>query len=489
MELHELTMGEAIDLLEKGEISSLDLTKALLERIQATEPLIHAYLKVDSDAALLQAEQADQMRAQGKASRLTGIPCGIKDVLCTEGMTTTCGSRILENFSPPYDATLVGNLKKQGAVILGKQNMDEFAMGSSCENSAFGPTKNPWDLKAIPGGSSGGSAASVSASSSFFSIGTDTGGSIRQPASHCGVVGLKPTYGRVSRYGLVAYASSLDQAGPLARSVADAADVLQVIAGHDPLDSTCSPMEVPDYRAALLKGIKGLKLGVPKEYFVEGMDPEVEEAVKKAISHLESLGAELVPVSLPHTEYALPTYYIVAPAEASSNLARYDGVRYGLSVRDSEGDLKDMYRKTRTKGFGPEVLRRIMLGTYALSAGYYDAYYGKACQVRTLIKQDFQESFKQVDALVCPVAPTPAFDIGQKVDDPVQMYLSDIFTLAVNMAGLPGLSLPCGISKNNRPIGLQIIAPHFAEETLITVGHAFESTTDHHQKKPHLEVA
>jgi aspartyl-tRNA(Asn)/glutamyl-tRNA(Gln) amidotransferase subunit A len=404
-------------------------------------------------------------------------------------MTTTCGSRILENFSPPYDATLVGNLKKQGAVILGKQNMDEFAMGSSCENSAFGPTKNPWDLKAIPGGSSGGSAASVSASSSFFSIGSDTGGSIRQPASHCGVVGLKPTYGRVSRYGLVAYASSLDQAGPLARSVADAADVLQVIAGHDPLDSTCSPMEVPDYRAALLKGIKGLKLGVPKEYFVEGMDPEVEEAVKKAISHLESLGAELVPVSLPHTEYALPTYYIVAPAEASSNLARYDGVRYGLSVRDSEGDLKDMYRKTRTKGFGPEVLRRIMLGTYALSAGYYDAYYGKACQVRTLIKQDFQESFKQVDALVCPVAPTPAFDIGQKVDDPVQMYLSDIFTLAVNMAGLPGLSLPCGISKNNRPIGLQIIAPHFAEETLITVGHAFESTTDHHQKKPHLEVA
>ncbi len=486
MELHDLTIAQARELLDRRELSAVELTQAMLARIEASEPSLHAYLTVTADQALAQAAAADKLIATGQAGPLTGIPAGIKDVICTQGVRTTCASRILENFVPPFDATLVARLKAAGMVMLGKHNMDEFAMGSSTENSAFGPTHNPWDLKAIPGGSSGGSAASVAAGSAFFAVGTDTGGSIRQPASHCGVVGLKPTYGRVSRLGLVAFASSLDQAGPFARSVADLAEVLQVIAGHDPADSTSSPAPVPDYRAALGRGVKGLKLGLPKEFFAAGLDPEVEAAVKAAITALERLGAELVEVSLPHSDYGLAVYYIIAPAECSSNLARFDGVKYGLSLRAERGSLTDMYLDTRSQGFGPEVIRRVMLGTYALSAGYYDAYYGKAGQVRTLIRRDFERAFAQCDAIVSPVAPTPAFDLGQKVDDPVQMYLSDIFTLSCNLAGLPGMSLPCGFSQKGRPIGLQILGPHFAEETLLAIGHAYQGVSDHHAQRPAL---
>lgn len=486
MELHELSLTQAVELLAKGEVSSLEMTQALLKRIEDTEPRVNAYLTVTRELALAQARAADQARAQGQAGPLGGVPSGLKDVLCTAGVRTTCGSKILKDFVPPFDAFLVKKLKDAGMVLLGKHNMDEFAMGSSTENSGFGPSHNPWDLKAIPGGSSGGTAASVAAGSSIFSVGTDTGGSIRQPASHCGVVGLKPTYGRVSRFGLVAFASSLDQAGPITRSVADAALVLSVIAGHDPADSTSDPRPVPDYAASLERGVKGLKLGVPREFFVHGLDPEVEVTVKAAMAVLESQGAELVEVSLPHTEYALPVYYIIAPAEASSNLARYDGVKYGLSVRAEGGGLMDMYLDTRSQGFGPEVIRRIMLGTYALSAGYYDAYYGKAGQVRTLIRRDFEAVFQQVDAILGPVTPTPAFDLGQKVDDPLQMYLSDVFTLSTNLAGLPGMSIPAGFSQSGRPIGLQVIGPHFAEETLFAVGHAYEQATDHHLRRAPL---
>lgn len=485
MELFEMSLSEAGRLLKKREISSVELTKALQKRIQDTEDKIHAYLTITTEEALKQAEAADKLLAQGQGGPLTGIPAGIKDVLCTQGVTTTCGSKLLENFVPPFDATLVAKLKDAGMVMLGKQNMDEFAMGSSTENSAFGLTKNPWDLNAIPGGSSGGSAASVAAGSCFFAVGTDTGGSIRQPGSHCGVVGMKPTYGRVSRFGLVAFASSLDQAGPLTRTVEDAASVLQVIAGHDPKDSTSSPVPVPDYGQALNRGVKGMKLGVPKEYFIEGLDQDVEAAVREGIQVLESLGAETVEVSLPHTEYALPVYYIIAPAEASSNLARYDGVKYGLSLRPENTDLMGIYVETRNE-FGSEVIRRVMLGTYALSAGYYEAYYGKAGQVRTLLKQDFLDAFEKVDAIVCPVAPTPAFDLGQKVDDPLQMYLSDIFTLSCNLAGLCGMTVPAGLSSKGRPIGMQIMGPHFAEETLLAVGHAFQKATDHHKRGPKL---
>ncbi|MEW5911143.1 MAG: Asp-tRNA(Asn)/Glu-tRNA(Gln) amidotransferase subunit GatA [Thermodesulfobacteriota bacterium] len=484
--LHDLTLLEARALLDQRQVSSLELTQALLARIEAIEPQVHAYLTVTTELALDMARAADQVLAQGQGGPLTGIPAGIKDVICTQGVATTCASKILAGFVPPYDATLVARLKAAGMVLLGKHNMDEFAMGSSTENSGFFTTHNPWDLAAIPGGSSGGSAASVAAGSALFAVGTDTGGSIRQPASHCGVVGLKPTYGLVSRRGLVAFASSLDQAGPLARTVADAAQVLSVIAGHDPADSTSAPRPVPDYTAALERGVKGLKLGVVQEFFAAGLDPEVEAAVRAALTVLQAQGAELVEVSLPHTDYALPVYYIIAPAEASSNLARYDGVKYGLSLRAPQGDLMDMYLDTRSQGFGPEVIRRIMLGTYALSAGYYEAYYGKAGQVRTLIKQDYLDAFQQVDALLGPVAPTPAFDIGQKTGDPLQMYLSDICTLSVNLAGLPGISVPCGLAASGRPIGLQIIGPHFAEETLLAVGHAYQQASDHHLRRPPL---
>ncbi|CAO0820015.1 Glutamyl-tRNA(Gln) amidotransferase subunit A [Desulfarculales bacterium] len=486
MELHQLSLAEAHDLLRRREISSVELTRAMIARLEATEPSLHCYLARTPELALSQAQAADQALKDGSAGPLTGIPAGIKDVICTRGVTTTAGSKILQNFVPPYDAALVTRLKAAGMVMLGKHNMDEFAMGSSTENSAYGPTHNPWDLSAIPGGSSGGSAASVAAGSAFYAIGTDTGGSIRQPASHCGVVGMKPTYGRVSRFGIIAFASSLDQAGPFARSVADLADVLQVIAGHDPADSTSAPTPVPDYASALGRGIKGLKLGLPKEYFGEGIDSQVRQAVEAGIKMLETQGAQLREISLPHTEYDLAVYYIIAPAEASSNLARYDGVKYGLSHRTEHGSLIDMYLDTRSQGFGPEVIRRIMLGTYALSTGYYDAYYGKAGQVRTLLIKDFQEAFAQVDAIISPAAPTAAFDLGQKVDDPMQMYMSDVFTLSTNLAGLPGMSVPAGFTASGRPIGLQFIGPHFAEETLLALGQAFQEATDHHLRRPPL---
>ncbi len=486
MELHQLSLAQARELLDKREISAQELTQALLDRIQAVDPKVHAYLTVTPDTALEQARAADRILARGEGGPLTGIPAGLKDILCTRGIRTTCASRILEDFVPPYDATLVARLKKAGMVILGKHNLDEFAMGSSTENSAFGPTHNPWDLKAIPGGSSGGSTAAVAAGLCLYAVGTDTGGSIRQPASHCGVVGLKPTYGRVSRLGLVAFASSLDQAGPITRTVADAARVLQAMAGHDPADSTSAPVPVPDYSAALERDIKGMTLGVPREFFPPEMDPEVKETVERALALLEELGARTVEISLPHTDYALAVYYIIAPAEASSNLARYDGVKYGLSLRPEKGDLMDMYLETRSRGFGPEVIRRIMLGTYALSAGYYQAYYGKASQVRTLVKNDFLEAFRQVDAIVGPVAPTPAFDLGSRMEDPMQMYLADVLTLSCNLAGLPGISLPAGRSASGRPIGLQILGPHFAEETLLALGHAFQQASDHHRAQPPL---
>jgi aspartyl-tRNA(Asn)/glutamyl-tRNA(Gln) amidotransferase subunit A len=486
MQLYELSLAQASKMLRDKEISSVELTQAHLERISSTEPKVKAFISVTPDEALAQAQAADKRLAQGDAPMLCGIPGSIKDVICTKGVRSTAGSKILKNFVPPYDAHLVGLLKEAGMVILGKTNMDEFAMGSSCEHSAFFPTHNPWKRGYIPGGSSGGSAACVAARSAIFSVGTDTGGSIRQPASHCGVVGLKPTYGRVSRRGVIAFASSLDQAGPFARSVEDVSYVMSVLAGHDPKDSTSAPQEVPDYQAALDKGVKGMKLGVPREYFIEGLDPQVESLVREAIDQLDKLGATVQEVSLPHTEYVVPVYYIIAPAEASSNLARYQGVKYSTSVRKNGGSLIDMYVDTRTQNFGPEVIRRIMLGTYALSAGYYEAYYGKAGQVRTLIKQDYLNAFEQVDAIVCPIAPTPAFKIGEVADDPLQMYLSDIFTLGINLTGIPGLSVPCGRTKEGLPVGLQILAPHFGEERLLTIGQAYQGVTSYHLQAPEL---
>lgn len=486
-----LTIHEASELLRAGDISSAELTHAVLERIHRLDPRIRAYLRLVPEDALAQAKEADahlsRWRREGDAPppRLTGIPLAIKDVLCTRGIPTTCGSRILENFVPPYDATAVERLKHQGAVILGKTNTDEFAMGSSTENSAYFTTRNPWDLGRVPGGSSGGSAAAVAADMALGALGSDTGGSVRQPASLCGVVGLKPTYGRVSRWGLVAFASSLDQIGPIAKDVRDCAILLQAIAGHDPRDSTSVDAPVPDYLAALEGGIQGLRVGAPKEYFVEGVQPGVADAVRAALRVLEGLGATLVEVSLPHTDYALPAYYLIAPAEASANLARYDGVKYGLSVRES-ADVWDMIRQTRGRGFGPEVKRRIMLGTYALSAGYYDAYYLRAQKARTLIRQDFDRAFQQVDVLACPVSPTVAFPIGERADDPLQMYLSDVFTLACSLAGVCGISVPCGFA-DGLPVGLQIIGNVFDETTVLRVAYAYEHATDWHTRKPNLD--
>ena len=418
-------------------------------------------------------------------SPLAAIPLAIKDVICLNGVRTTCGSRILEGFVPPYDGTVMERLKKAGAIFLGKTNMDEFAMGSSTENSAYHATRNPWDLNRVPGGSSGGSAAAVAADLCAGSLGTDTGGSIRQPASFCGVVGLKPTYGRVSRFGLVAFASSLDQIGPITKDVEDAALLLQAIAGHDPRDSTSVDRPVPDYRAALREPIKGLRLGIPKEYFIEGMHPDVASKVQEAIRTCRELGAEIREVSLPHTEYGVAAYYIIAPAEACSNLARYDGVKYGYRVPEAR-ELMTMYRQSRSQGFGSEVKRRIMLGTYVLSAGYYDAYYRKASQVRTLIREDFIKAFAQCDALLAPVSPIPAFKIGEKADDPLQMYLSDVLTLPASLAGVPGISVPCGFSAEKLPIGLQILGPHFREEVILRIGYQFEQATPHLRAKPQL---
>ncbi len=486
MELHELTIHAAHDLLRKKEVSAVELTRAVLDRVAALDDKVGAYISVTDEQALKQAADADRVIAAGKMSPLTGIPLGIKDLMCTRDIPTTCASKILENFVPPYNATVVEKLNGAGAVTVGKLNMDEFAMGSSTENSALKKTGNPWDLERIPGGSSGGSAAAVAADFCLGALGSDTGGSIRQPASHCGVVGLKPTYGRVSRFGLVAFASSLDQIGPLAKDTRDCALLMNAVSGYDPQDSTSVPRDVPDYIGALKEGLKGIRAGIPREYTdKEGLDPDVSAAVKAAIEKLQDLGVECVEVSLPHTEHCVAVYYVIAPCEASSNLARYDGVKYGY--RDKGADsLIPMYRATRSAGFGAEVQRRIIIGTYCLSAGYYDAYYGKASQVRTLITRDFQNAFETCDVILSPVAPEPAFKIGENTDDPLKMYLSDIFTLSANLAGIPGMSVPCGFSKTGLPIGLQILGPHFAEETLLRVAYNFEQATDFHKKRPEL---
>ncbi|MBC7252162.1 MAG: Asp-tRNA(Asn)/Glu-tRNA(Gln) amidotransferase subunit GatA [Anaerolineae bacterium] len=482
MKLYELTIHQARSLLQSGQISAAELTTAVIDRILAVDNEVKAYLTLTPELALEQARQADAQRAAGQDAPLLGIPLAIKDIICTEGIPTTCGSKILEDFIPPYNATVVEKLRAAGAVVLGKTNTDEFAMGSSTENSAYFTTHNPWDLSRVPGGSSGGSAAAVAADECLGALGSDTGGSVRQPAALCGVVGLKPTYGRVSRYGLVAFASSLDQIGTFGKDVTDCALLLSVIAGHDPRDSTSVDEPVPDYLSALVPNVRGMRLGVPREYFIEGIQPEVEAAVRAAIALLAEMGAEVVDISLPHTEYALPVYYLIAPAEASANLARYDGIKYGFSAPDAT-DVWDAYRKTRQYGFGAEVKRRIMLGTYALSAGYYDAYYLKAQQVRTLIKQDFDRAFEFCDVVLCPTSPTTAFKIGEKADDPLQMYLSDVFTLSASLAGLPGLSLPCGFDAQGLPIGLQIIGRPFDEATVLRVAYTYEQTTDWHARK------
>ena len=486
MELYNCSLEELWQRLERGEISSLEVTRSVFRRIVEVDETVAAYLEVDEKGALIQAEAADERRRQGvNTTPVTGIPLGLKDLLSTVGLKTTCGSKMLADYRPEYDASVVARLREAGAVITGKLNMDEFAMGSSTENSAFKATRNPWDLNRVPGGSSGGSTAAVAAATAIATLGSDTGGSIRQPASFCGVVGMKPTYGRVSRYGLVAFASSLDQIGPVTLTVADAALLLGVIAGHDERDSTSVDLPVPDYYGNLKQDIKGLKIGVPSEYFGAGLDVEVEAAVRLGCRHLASAGARLDDVSLPHTDYAVATYYLLATAEASSNLARYDGVKYGFRAEDADG-LIDMYRKTRAQGFGDEVKRRIMLGTYALSAGYYDAYYRKAQQVRTLITRDFDKVFADCDVLVAPVCPTPAFAFGEKVDDPLAMYLSDILTIPVNLAGLPAISVPCGFTKNGLPIGLQIIAKPFAEETLLKVAWNYEQAAGWVGRRPQL---
>jgi aspartyl-tRNA(Asn)/glutamyl-tRNA(Gln) amidotransferase subunit A len=486
MNLYDLTIEEAHQRLVQGDLSAVTLTRALLDRIEAVDPHIGAYITLDAEGALEQAGEADRRIAAGHTTPLTGIPLGIKDVICTKGLRTTCGSRLLENFIPPYDAAVMERLREAGAVILGKLNMDEFAMGSSTENSAYHITRNPWHPDHIPGGSSGGSAAAVAAGMCLGALGSDTGGSIRQPASHCGVAGLKPTYGRVSRYGLVAFASSLDQIGPMSKSVRDCALIMNVISGHDKRDSTSVPEPVPNYADLGDNGFRGLRVGLPREYHqADGLDPDVRQSMASAIETVRGLGAETVEVSLPHTEFAVAAYYIIAPCEASSNLARYDGVRYGVRSRDHE-DMLDMFRRTRTAGFGPEVQRRIILGTYALSAGYYDAYYGKASQIRSLIIEDFRRAFESCDVLLSPVAPTPAFKIGEKTDDPLTMYMSDVFTLSANLAGIPGMAIPCGLSSNGLPVGLQIMGPHFSEDRLMNVAHHFELHTDFHRQKPDL---
>jgi aspartyl-tRNA(Asn)/glutamyl-tRNA(Gln) amidotransferase subunit A len=474
MGLHSLTIDEARSAVQDRKTTAASLAEAFYLKIEHEDPRIGAYLTLSKERALEQALRMDSLAAKGeKLPPLGGVPVGIKDVMVTRGVRTTAGSKILGNYIPPYDCTAVARLEAAGAVLLGKLNCDEFAMGSSNENSAWHPVHNPRDLSRVPGGSSGGSAAAVAADMAVATLGSDTGGSIRQPASFCGVVGLMPTYGRVSRYGLIAFASSLDRIGPLTKTVKDAAIVLRTIAGRDPMDATSADMPVPDYVAELEKPVRGLKLGVAKEYFAEGLDREVRESVQAAIQKLAQAGCEIVPVSLPHTEYAIPTYYIVATAEASSNLARFDGVRYGYRASEAR-TLSEMYRRTRDHGFGAEVKRRIMLGTYALSAGYYDAYYLKAQKVRTLLVRDFEEAFNQVDAIVTPTSPTAAFKLGEKVDDPLSMYLADIFTVTADLAGIPGISVPCGETKEKLPVGLQILGKHFDEATILRVAKACE---------------
>ena len=479
-----LTIGQAHKLLMNREISSVELTEAVLERISLVEERVHAFVTVTKESALRQAEEADARIKKGDASPLTGVPALIKDNMCTKGIRTTCSSHMLENFVPPYNATVVERLNQAGMVMVGKGNMDEFAMGSSNEHSAFFATRNPWDLERVPGGSSGGPAASVAASEAIYSLGSDTGGSIRQPASFCSIAGMKPTYGRVSRFGLVAFASSLDQIGPMTKDVTDAALIMNTIAGHDVKDSTSVNRPVPDYTKALIPDLKGIKLGVPKEYFVAGMEDGVRKTIETAITKLEQLGASVDrEVSLPSTKYALAAYYIIAPSEAMANLARYDGVKYGYS--HDGNNMWDAMEKTRGHGFGPEVKRRIILGAYALSAGYYDAYYVKAQKVRTLIRREFDEVFKRYDALITPTSPTVPFKIGEKTGDPLKMYLSDICTLPINIAGIPGLSIPAGFC-NGLPAGMQILGKPFAEDTLLHVAYAYEQATEWHKQRPKL---
>jgi aspartyl-tRNA(Asn)/glutamyl-tRNA(Gln) amidotransferase subunit A len=489
-ELTDLTVTQAIAALRAGEVSSRELTAACLKRIERLDALLHAFLTVDAENALAQAEQADRRLMEwrrnpsGDLPPLLGVPIAVKDVLCVKGMRCTCGSLILENFVPPFNATAVERLLAAGVIILGKTNTDEFAMGSSTENSAYGPTRNPWDLERVPGGSSGGSAAAVAARMVPAALGTDTGGSVRQPASFCGVTGIKPTYGRVSRYGLVAYGSSLDVVGAFARTAEDVALLFSQFAGFDERDATTMDLPVPHIQFNPHQDLSGLCLGIPKEYFIAGIQIEVEEAVRKAISTLESLGCQVAEISLPHTSYALPVYYLIAPAEASANLARYDGIRYGPRLPANE--MWEVFRRTRGEKFGAEVKRRIMLGTYALSAGYYDAYYGQAQKVRTLIKRDFEQAFKQVDLIAAPVAPTTAFRLGEHRDDPLAMYLEDVFTLPANLAGVPGLSFPVGFDQQGLPIGMQLMGRHFQEEVLFQVAHAYQQVTDWHLRKPNL---
>jgi aspartyl-tRNA(Asn)/glutamyl-tRNA(Gln) amidotransferase subunit A len=487
MALTDFCLAELASRLASGDCSSVEATDEALARIEALEPRLGAFLRVTGDEAREAARASDARRASGRAlGPLDGVPLGVKDILCTRGVPTTAGSRILEGFVPPYDATAVERLRRAGAVLVGKLNMDEFAMGSSNENSAFGPVRNPWDLSRTPGGSSGGSAAAVASREVFGALGTDTGGSIRQPASRCGVAGLKPTYGRVSRFGVVAYASSLDQVGPLGRTVADCALLLQAIAGHDPKDPTSAAQPVPDYLAGLEGGVAGMTLGTPREYFGEGIDPEVEALVRAAVEQYRRLGAKVVEVSLPHTQYAVAAYYLIAPAEASSNLARYDGVRYGHRAGGAR-DLGEMYEQTRSQGFGREVKARIMLGTWALSSGYLEAWYVKAQKVRTLIRKDFLDALARCDALLTPTSPTAAFRLGERLDDPLQMYLSDVFTLPCSLASLPGVSIPCGFTRGGLPVGLQLVGRPFDEAGLLRVARAYERETEWHRRAPALQ--
>jgi len=479
---HTKTLSELSAMLEAGDVTSVQLTEHFLQRIKEYDGDINSFVTVTEEQALTAAAAADEKRKAGNAGPLTGIPFAHKDIFCTKDVKTTCGSKMLDNFISPYDATVVEKMQQAGIVMLGKTNMDEFAMGSSNETSYYGAVKNPWNTKAVPGGSSGGSAASVAARLTPASTGTDTGGSIRQPASFCGITGLKPTYGRVSRYGMIAFASSLDQAGPMAQSAEDCALLLNVMSGFDPRDSTSLEKEVPDYTADLNKPLDGLRIGLPKEYFGEGLSSEINTVVQKAIDEYKALGAEIIDISLPNTHLAVPVYYVVAPAECSSNLSRFDGVRFGYRCEDPK-DLEDLYKRSRGEGFGEEVKRRIMVGAYALSAGYYDAYYIKAQQLRRMISDDFTQAFEKVDVIMGPAAPETAFNVGEKADDPISMYLSDIYTIAVNLAGLPGMSVPAGFS-NNMPVGLQIIANHFDESRLLNVAHQYQQQTDWHTQIP-----
>ena len=479
---HTKTLAELSAMLESGEVSSVELTQSFIDRIKQLDPQLNSFITVTETQALAQAKAADQQRAAGKAGSLTGVPVAHKDIFCTLDVKTSCGSKMLDNFISPYNATVVEKMAEAGVVMLGKTNMDEFAMGSSNETSYYGPVKNPWNTQAVPGGSSGGSAAAVAARLTPAATGTDTGGSIRQPASLCGITGLKPSYGRVSRYGMIAFASSLDQAGPMAQTAEDCALLLNAMSGFDPRDSTSLEKAVSDYTQDLNNSLKGLKIGLPKEYFGEGLDPDVAIVVNQAIEQYKSMGAELVEISLPNTHLAVPVYYVVAPAECSSNLSRFDGVRFGYRCEDPK-DLEDLYKRSRGEGFGDEVKRRIMVGAYALSAGYYDAYYLKAQQLRRLISEDFTRAFEQVDVIMGPSSPEVAFNIGEKADDPVSMYLSDIYTIAVNLAGLPGMSIPAGFSKN-MPVGLQIIGNYFDESRLLNVAHQYQQQTDWHKQIP-----